>query len=142
MDFTDITYSIPLANIFSGLEPSVAVILACVPLLRPLFGCAGKYSANGTGRFTDNSAMSGSNDARTPAGSGKTADGFEPLSDDSSQYRLRPMGPKFHTAVITERDLGRPASRNLSDHGEDNIDKESGIRVKQEWDVSDHHRRR
>jgi hypothetical protein len=36
MDFSDLTYSMPLANIWSGLEPSMAVTLCCIPLLRPL----------------------------------------------------------------------------------------------------------
>ncbi|KAG9250217.1 uncharacterized protein F5Z01DRAFT_419265 [Emericellopsis atlantica] len=137
MDFADITYSIPLANIFSGLEPSIAVILACVPLLRPLLGRAGKYSANGTARFTDDSAAGSSNAARAPSGAIKKADGFQPLSDDSSQYRLRPMGPKSHTAVTTDREVGRADSSDNSDHGGYAAD--SGIRVKQEWNVSGGH---
>lgn len=35
-DFRDTPYAIMQTVIWSGLEPSVAVILACVPLLRPL----------------------------------------------------------------------------------------------------------
>ncbi|KAH8904243.1 hypothetical protein BR93DRAFT_930278 [Coniochaeta sp. PMI_546] len=50
MYLTDITYSIPQANIFSGLEPSVAIRLACIPLLRPLLGCT-KGSSDGTFRY-------------------------------------------------------------------------------------------
>lgn len=38
MDYNDITYTLPLANIFSGLEPNLAVTLACIPLLAPLLG--------------------------------------------------------------------------------------------------------
>ncbi|ORY56948.1 uncharacterized protein BCR38DRAFT_461513 [Pseudomassariella vexata] len=36
VDFTDVTHSLPDPVIWSGLEPSVAVTLACIPLLRPL----------------------------------------------------------------------------------------------------------
>jgi hypothetical protein len=35
------THSGVLATILSGLEPSIAIALACVPLLRPLFGSRG-----------------------------------------------------------------------------------------------------
>lgn len=35
-DFRDTPYAIMQTVIWSGLEPSVAVILACVPLMRPL----------------------------------------------------------------------------------------------------------
>lgn len=36
LDFADMTYAGVLATILSGLEPSVAIALACVPLIRPL----------------------------------------------------------------------------------------------------------
>lgn len=38
-DFRDTPYAIMQTVIWSGLEPSVAVILACVPLMRPLVLC-------------------------------------------------------------------------------------------------------
>lgn len=38
MDFTDITFTITNANIFSGIEPCLAVVLASVPLMGPLLG--------------------------------------------------------------------------------------------------------
>ncbi|KAE9994256.1 hypothetical protein EG327_000101 [Venturia inaequalis] len=37
LDFADMTYTGVLATILSGLEPSVAIALACVPLCRPLW---------------------------------------------------------------------------------------------------------
>lgn len=36
-DFSDTPYAMLPVIIFSGVEPSVAVALACVPLMRPLF---------------------------------------------------------------------------------------------------------
>ncbi|KAK0612055.1 hypothetical protein B0T14DRAFT_441302, partial [Immersiella caudata] len=86
MDFTDFTCSVPPANVFSGLELSVAVILACVPLLRPLLGRS-KQSNNGTAGYTSGSATSKALEL-------ETSDGrlFQPLGDDSSQYRLSLSG--------------------------------------------------
>lgn len=53
MDYLDITYSgIPFL-LMSVVEPSLAVTLACVPLLRPLLGAKdAHYSATGTRRYT------------------------------------------------------------------------------------------
>ncbi|PYI00339.1 hypothetical protein BO78DRAFT_268904, partial [Aspergillus sclerotiicarbonarius CBS 121057] len=38
MNFADITYTLPRANIFSGIEPCLAVTLTSVPMMRPLLG--------------------------------------------------------------------------------------------------------
>ncbi|KAI4608551.1 hypothetical protein J4E83_008987 [Alternaria metachromatica] len=37
LDFFDMTYTGVLATILSGLEPAVAIVPACIPLMRPLF---------------------------------------------------------------------------------------------------------
>ena len=92
MDFADITYSIPLANIFSGLEPSLAVILACVPLMRPLLG---KSVGSSAGQSRSAYPVSGRSDRGKPP-----TNEFEPL-DDESQYRLRPIGVKHQAEVTT-----------------------------------------
>lgn len=46
MDYSDLTYLAVVPSIYSILEPTLAITLACVPMLRPLFG--GKYSNRGT----------------------------------------------------------------------------------------------
>ncbi|EGC48477.1 integral membrane protein [Histoplasma capsulatum var. duboisii H88] len=125
MDFADITYSIPPANIFSGLEPSVAVTLSCIPLLRPLLrrpkygsGSNTSYPANSTGASKNNG----------PGGGG----GFEQLNDNSSQYQLRPVAGKHFAAVSSSK---TPASS-----GHDSSDLESnevgGITVHEHWHVA------
>lgn len=38
VDMTDVTYTVILPILWSALEPCVAITLACIPLLRPLFG--------------------------------------------------------------------------------------------------------
>ncbi|KAJ5529214.1 hypothetical protein N7527_002607 [Penicillium freii] len=90
MDFADITYSIPLANIFSGLEPCLAVILASIPMMRPLLGRS-QYTPEVTARP--------SNKSSSPSGRSRSTgdDEFQPLQDYSSELCLRPVGPKHKT---------------------------------------------
>ncbi|KAK1753122.1 hypothetical protein QBC47DRAFT_304223 [Echria macrotheca] len=127
MDFNDITYSIPRANIFSGLEPSVAVTLACIPLLRPLLGRS-KYSTDGTPRYATGSATP-SKALELETGDGRP---FQALPDDSSQYRLRPLGPKHLAEVHSAGKSTLGGSRESSDEEE-----ERGITVQSQWVVSE-----
>ena len=147
MDFADITYSIPLANIFSGLEPSLAVILACIPLLRPLLGKAGGST---DASRTHGYQASGRSDRMKPH-----TNEFEPL-DDESQYRLRPVGGVKHAAEVTTYGSEEGDQRFASDvesmesahgHGRNRsgVRKISGglgggINVKREWTVSNGNR--
>lgn len=108
MNYADITYTIPLANIFSGLEPSVAVTLACIPMLRPLFG---RSSSPATTRVEFSGA------SRRPDENLKD---FQPLDDDSSQYRLRPLATKQKGAVKVGSRDGKDASDADSDRSAGN----------------------
>ncbi|KAF1967291.1 hypothetical protein BU23DRAFT_559496 [Bimuria novae-zelandiae CBS 107.79] len=85
MDFADITYTLPKANIFSGLEPCIAVVLACIPLMRPLLGRSAE-TPYGSGKTPGNT---GSKDSGAKSGG---EDGFQRLDDDTSNLVLRPMG--------------------------------------------------
>lgn len=38
LDLDDVTWTLPIVSVFSGLEPSMAATLCCVPLLKPLLG--------------------------------------------------------------------------------------------------------
>ncbi|OQE44646.1 hypothetical protein PENCOP_c002G04473 [Penicillium coprophilum] len=142
MDFTDITYSIPLANIFSGLEPCLAVILASIPMMRPLLGRS-TYTPEVTAR-PSNRSLSLSKRSRSTGDSE-----FQPLKDDSSELCLRPIGPKHEVGVAVERFTqtrkiccgGKDSrskrslesgERNLVDQGQNGG---HGISVKQEWAV-------
>jgi hypothetical protein len=53
------THSGVLATILSGLEPAVAIALACIPLMRPLLGTRSS-NKNGSGYYHDGSKRSGS----------------------------------------------------------------------------------
>jgi hypothetical protein len=138
MDFTDITYSIPTANIFSGLEPCLAVILASVPMMRPLL----RRSA-----YTPEVTARSSNKCPSPSGrSRSTGDGeFQPLQDDSSELCLRPIGPKHEVGVAVQnlaetREIPRRSGESLEAGESRDVDQSEkrglGISVKQEWAVS------
>jgi hypothetical protein len=111
MDFTDITYTIPRANIFSGLEPCLAVILASVPMMRPLLGRS-VYSPNGTGPKSSHPSATPKPDARV------SGDGFRRLEDDSSQVRLQPLRQKNFAVGVREED-------SLSGGSEESLARES-----------------
>lgn len=108
MDFTDITYTIPRANIFSGLEPCLAVVLASVPMMRPLLGRS-VYTPNGTG--PKSSAPSAGPKADAPA----PGDGFQRLGDNSSQLCLQPLRQKkFGVGVPEEVSLSGGSEESLT----------------------------
>lgn len=118
MDFEDITYTIPLANIFSGLEPSVAVCLACIPLLRPLLGPS-KYTPEPSNYLGSESNNTGKADRQ-----------FQQLEDDSSQYNLRPLGPSHQggESGVAAMGHGKPSTANSSDVDSDRTDNTLGFR--------------
>jgi hypothetical protein len=130
LDYNDITHNIPHALIFGALEPSVGIILSCLPLLRPLLGRS-KYSSDGTAGYSGSHDLP-SNPVRS--GNALKSNGFAELDDDSSQYRLRPLGPK-HTVAVGNKATDR--SSDLSDEQSlNNEEDRSGIVVKQHWSVS------
>jgi hypothetical protein len=68
IDYTDITFNVPESLVFSGLEPCLAVTLACVPLLQPLLG---KFKGPVSGKKDKN---------------------FEQLGESPSECQLHPIG--------------------------------------------------
>lgn len=164
MDYTDLTFSMKYPNIFSGLEPSAAITLACIPLLRPLFRWTGGYSPTGTAlhdpKPSKNSGNSGRSRTKGGVSDNVALERFDTNNtggeDGSSQRRLRPEDVK-HTAMA----MGHPrhggsdggssmvAESYLEDNdgeekGEDAARRQSGhnrldrraITVRQEWDVT------
>lgn len=123
MDFTDIPYSMTLANIFSGLEPSMAVTLACIPLFRPLIGRC-KYRNGIDPRF------------RT-----SRREQFQPLGDEGGgdQLRLHPLGLK-HLAEVSAVSVDQGASHGSRDgssfEAKDDSRQTPGIMVSREWEVT------
>ncbi|KAL4899590.1 hypothetical protein BDW74DRAFT_108809 [Aspergillus multicolor] len=153
MDFADITYTMPMANIFSGIEPCLAVILASVPMMRPLLGRNGG-STNNTGQtpmYSNSHSHSHSKSHPKSRGTRNNTmgdEGFQPLDadDDTSQLWLRPLGPKHRVGVSVRRaGEGEDAvttddADSLESLGETRNrihDSKAGrgITVRQEWNV-------
>ncbi|KAL1597051.1 hypothetical protein SLS60_008633 [Paraconiothyrium brasiliense] len=134
MDFADITYTIPKANIFSGVEPCLAVVLASVPMMRPLLGRSAA-TPYGSGKTPVNSGS-------RPAGSKAVGeDGFERLDDDTNRLWLRPMGLQHRADASALRETmhgdGSDSQESLDRHGREGPHSPGGIRVKQSFNVSE-----
>jgi hypothetical protein len=85
MEFSDITSTIPKANIFSGIEPCLAVVLASVPMMHPLLRRpAAKQQRLGQSSLKNKSKSTGPHRA-------VSENGFERLDDDTSHLWLRPV---------------------------------------------------
>ncbi|KAF3036126.1 hypothetical protein E8E11_002312 [Didymella keratinophila] len=97
MDFTDITFTIPKANIFSGIEPCLAVVLASVPMMRPLLGRAATTPYGSSQRPVKA--------ASKPMSPRRVSDnGFERLDDDAGNLRLRPLGLQYRADISALRE--------------------------------------
>ncbi|KAL2812247.1 hypothetical protein BDW59DRAFT_178657 [Aspergillus cavernicola] len=158
MNFADITYTIPRANIFSGIEPCLAVILASIPMMRPLLGrttttpdASGRTPVKSKSKSKSSSSKSsGQNGGRGINHNHNHNDHdndnddygfqFRPLDDDTSQLWLRPLGPVKHSAGISVQrrrgdedgdSLGGSFSEELLHRGYG----DGRIRVQQEWAV-------
>lgn len=84
---------LPYSNIWSGLEPSVAVIPACIPMMQPLLGKR-KYSATGTVKMKSVKRAS-----LARQGSSSPSSKFELLDEDAS------------TKEVSVSSSGRPSYR-------------------------------
>ncbi|KAI6087259.1 hypothetical protein F4821DRAFT_259218 [Hypoxylon rubiginosum] len=127
IDFNDITYTIPHTVLFSALEPCVAVTLACVIILRPLFG--GQYSPDGTATFASPSA-----DALSRNVSNRH---FKQLNDDSSETRLRPEEVGYRATVAKSPE----PFKGFGSLGDVGLEMGS-ISIKHEWTVEEEPRPR
>ncbi|KAF2204466.1 hypothetical protein GQ43DRAFT_446691 [Delitschia confertaspora ATCC 74209] len=107
LDFTDMTYDGVLATLLSGLEPAVAIVLACIPLLRPLFG-SHKLKENTSSKYGYRSG--GGSELYSKKGMTKSGNReFQELEDDNddsgSQVELKP-----HTQMASATSLRRQLS--------------------------------
>lgn len=140
VDYNDITWSTPIPFIFSGLEPTLAITLPCVPLLRPLLGQT-KYSPNGTARFGPTlpsllSRLDGMGGGRGKNGRpveipGEEGEGGEEHQQQTRgrEIQLTPL-PTEHTTKIWR---SRSQSAGGETEGED--DHGSTIHINKAWNV-------
>lgn len=123
VDFTDVTYTIPHTVLFSALEPCLAITLACVPVLRPIFG--GRYSTTGTAKF-------GPPTRKTLTQ--KSSRRFRQFNENGSEAQLRPgqLESQTHIAANGASSVQIPTAR------EEGGDVELGsITGSQEWGVDE-----
>lgn len=121
LQFANMTHSGVVATLFSGLEPSVALALACVPFLRPLFckafGSSQKgssYALNNTDEFHKGSKRSQTRE-------------FEELQDDSSEIQLQPIMPIRDTQVTSDPVTAARCAKEA---------KPDSITVERQWEVN------
>ncbi|XXH04340.1 hypothetical protein Hte_010754 [Hypoxylon texense] len=125
IDFDDITYTIPHTVLFSALEPCVAVTLACVIILRPLFG--GQYSPDGTATFNSPSVVALSKKVSNRH--------FKQLNDDS-ETRLRPEEVGYRATAAKSPE----PFKGFGSMGDIALEMGS-ISIKHEWTVEEEPRR-
>jgi hypothetical protein len=117
------TYTGVLATIFTGIEPAVALSLACVPFLRPLIRSRNNASTGSDSQY-----------ARSSKGISKGSSGsrgaFKALDDDSSEIQLQPLGSdslKYEAEVSPGGRGEEPPVASTESAG--------AIFVKKDWDV-------
>ncbi|USP80139.1 hypothetical protein yc1106_07413 [Curvularia clavata] len=91
LNFADMTYEGVLATVLSGLEPAVAIVLACVPLMRPLFAKS-RHSMDTDYQYGSSRQTTFTLKKNRSHGLDPTAT-FSELTDgtNSSQIELRPV---------------------------------------------------
>lgn len=160
MDYLDITYSGIPFSLMTVVEPSLAVTLACVPLLRPLLGKgSSQYSANGTRNYGAALSFRGlntvesankSNRRASRIGKGRSSCPSVPAEMLQYQYEmglgkedmpsdiqeLVPTKNEYHyqAEISTEHESDGSSRGQCS--GDMEISPVSKIIVKQEWSVS------
>lgn len=127
LNFLDITYASHRADIVSALEPSVAVTLACVPVLQPLLRRVKVRP--------ERSAPHALNDLRRDI-EGLAANNkqpFESLSDNSFGCRLQSNGSEHHAEI---RSAHRPISSGGGSKAVDSEQQSGSITVDAQWQVN------
>lgn len=121
LDFTDMTWSGLLATIFSGLEPAVAISLACVPFLRPIF------DTKQDGQTPSNYYVPEGSDQFSKGNRSDSGRPFQEL-DDASDIQLQPVKAESDFRI----------SINTSSEGKDATNQSAqpnGITVYTKWEV-------
>lgn len=159
LDFDDYTYSIADAMTYSALEPALAIVLACIPTLRPLLPSrtAQPNHSSGTGgtggtslKWRLHPSLVTYGGSRKPEE--KMASAFSKRSksqlgdhhvETGSEYELviRPAGTAYHAEARSYLPAGRKRSEetivgSTGDCREDrDIEMEVGVWVEHDWKV-------
>jgi hypothetical protein len=124
------THTGVLATILSGLEPAVAIVLACIPLMRPLFGKKDPCTNRSTYDYNSNksSDIYSKKDCRSAGRDTLTFTELMDDNDDSSEVHLQPMKGVQEVSVTTEPVV---QSRRESVH----VLPGQAITVERQWEV-------
>lgn len=120
VDYNDATYSVTTALIWSMLEPSLGIILACVPVLKNLVPRVFSGFSGGSAR--------------------RDQDATPPRRDALDEHPLSPVGnnddmyTSDHEAIVGE-DGASVASGGGAMQRDGPLDKTRGILVTQQWEV-------
>ncbi|KAI4649078.1 uncharacterized protein J4E78_008596 [Alternaria triticimaculans] len=127
LDFMDMTYTGVLATILSGLEPAVAIVLACIPLMRPLFSKSNNATRSSfdydSSKKTSLFSKKGNRRHKDPTAT------FSELVDDndaSSQIEMQPV----KTCQVV-----RVSSVYKHDREQRVADSKHAITVERRWEV-------
>jgi hypothetical protein len=96
-DFTDMAYSGALATVLSGVEPAVAITMACIPLIGPLCRRRRRESAveqGNTPRTRSSKNYTKGLGSQKSMGASVLVGSFEQLDDAGSEIRLQPLDSK------------------------------------------------
>lgn len=121
----DMTYEGVLATLLSGLEPAVAIVLACLPLLRPLFSRRKAPTNSKSGYGYNSSGGSGFYSKSVPRSTSRPfteLDDHE-LSDNSSEVQLHPVHKTNVQIMAVQQENDRPLDF-------------SNIAVERKWEVT------
>ncbi|KAF9697828.1 hypothetical protein EKO04_004378 [Ascochyta lentis] len=122
LNFADMTYDGVLATVLSGLEPAVAIVLPCIPLLRPLYKTRGFET-----RTSQYHGSSGASELFSKKGSKSNNYPFDAFHDNSSEIQLQPF-KHMHNVRVSATPISR---------GEDTFTtrKSNVITVGTKWEV-------
>ena len=115
------------ATVLSGLEPSVAIVLACIPLMRPLFGKSRETTDSGYQYGSSGRVSYFSKKGTEPHGLDPTATFSELVdnNDDSSQIELRPVEGVQRVCISSDEERPKQ-NKTMSTHA---------INVERKWEV-------
>jgi hypothetical protein len=97
------THSGVLATLLSGLEPAVAIVLACIPLMRPLLGRKSEYTKGSRYRY-NSSKMSKLDVQEIVCGNVDTFPLWGDDNDASSQVQLQPIEASSAVRIATPQE--------------------------------------
>ncbi|KAF2141715.1 uncharacterized protein K452DRAFT_308785 [Aplosporella prunicola CBS 121167] len=139
IDFNDLSYSMPAGVFWTIVEPSVAIINACIPTLRPLLKAISPSRLWGSGNGTsEHKGTSGY--LRTIGQGGPSSSKYQGVHDEYPLTRIEEGVTTINITTSKGGSLGdddsyRADSEERHDHPADGL---GGIAVTQEWNVSNH----